>query len=388
MGTRRSARRPGRVSGVVRVRPNPPVRPRRGDDGGGVAVLLCVLLAGGVLLAMAALTIDVGRLYLEREELLSGADAAAMAVAEQCARDGGRCGPSPHAVAQRYADANAKDGVSAVETVCGRTGRGELPGCPPPAANLTACLGDAPVTATYAEVRTLSRTPDGRTLLPPVFARTLLGRGDYAGTRVRACARAAWGPPLRTRGLGVTVSLCEWNDATAGGTAFAPAPPQAAPAAAETVLRLHTTSPGHCTTRGSGGDTPGGFGWLDDADDDCSVLVETDGTYGGDPGVSASQACRSLLPRLRADGTVTYLPIFRGVAGTGQHTTYTIEGFAPFVVTGYALPGASEPSKLTGAQHCDGSDKCLYGYFTRALIPAKGVIGGPDLGAVIVTLIG
>ncbi|MFB9880783.1 pilus assembly protein TadG-related protein [Planobispora siamensis] len=379
-GLRRPRIRPRRLLRGLRAR-------WRGGDEGGIAVLVCVLLAGGVLLGMGALAIDVGRLYAEREELQSGADAAAVAVAEQCARDAGRCGTAPLATARRYADVNAKDGTSAVETLCGRTAGG-LPGCPPPATNLTACIGDPPATSVYVEARTLSRRPDGSTLLPPILAQTLLGRDDYAGAEVRACARAAWGPPLRARGLGLTVSLCEWRQATAEGTAFAPAPPAAAPASAEVALYLHTTTARHCTTRGSGGDNPGGFGWLDDLDDSCSVMVEADGTYGGDPGVSASQECQEVLADLRGDGALTYLPIFRAVAGTGQNTVYTIEGFAPFVITGYALPGFSEASSLTGRRYCSGSDKCVYGYFTRALIPVKGTIGGPDLGASIVTLIG
>ncbi|WP_084779784.1 pilus assembly protein TadG-related protein [Planobispora rosea] len=361
---------------------------RRGGDEGGIAVLICVLLAGGVLLGMGALAVDVGQLYAEREELQSGADAAAVAVAELCARDGGRCGTAPSATAQRYADANAKDGTSGVELVCGRTGDGGLPACPPTSGNLAACIGEPPATAVYVETRTLSRQPGGETLLPPILAQTLLGRDGYAGAEVRACARAAWGPPLRTRGLGLTISLCEWREATAGGTAFAPAPPAVVTGAAERVLYLHTTTAKTCTTRGSGGDNPGGFGWLDDPDDNCSVLVEADGTYGGDPGASLSRQCERVLKDARDRRTLTYLPIFREVAGTGQNTRYTIEGFAPFVITGYALPGGSEPSELTGVSHCKGSDKCVYGYFTRALIPARGTIGGPDLGAAIVTLIG
>ncbi|GAA3167724.1 hypothetical protein GCM10010466_67870 [Planomonospora alba] len=370
-------------------RPACPPRPR--GDAGGVAVLLCVLLAGGVLLGMGALVLDVGRLYAEREELQSGADAAALAVAEQCARDAGLCGPAPAATARRYAGANASDGATAVEELCGRTGRngtGGLPACPPQADDLTACLGDVPATATYAEVRTLSLTAGGQTLLPPILARTLLGRDGYAGAEVRACARAAWGPPLRATGFGLTISLCEWRAATADGTAFAPAPPAAVPAAAEQVIRLHTTTAGTCPAGPSGGDSPGGFGWLDDFDGACSVTVAAGGTYGGDPGVSPSQACRAALATARADRAVTYLPVFREVTASGQNTMYTIEGFAPFVITGYAMTGASAPSSLTGQEHCKGSDKCVYGYFTRSLMPVRGSLGGPDLGASIVTLIG
>ncbi|MGI5170001.1 pilus assembly protein TadG-related protein [Spirillospora sp. CA-253888] len=357
-----------------------------GDDG-AVAVLVGVLLAGGVLLGSAALVLDAGQLHAEREELQSGADAAASAIAERCARTNGACGAVEEA-ARRYAGANAKDGTSAVGAVCGPSGRTDLPACPPASSNLTACLGDPPVANGWVEVRTHTRTPDGTTLLPPLFAATLLGNERYTGSTVRACARAAWGPPRRARGLGVTVSLCEWQSATAGGASFAPAPPQTPPASAEVVLRLHTTAPTRCAAGPSGGDSPGGFGWLDDLDGSCSTVVSADGAYGGTPGVAPSRACRRVVAAARADRRVTYLPIFRSVGGTGQNTTYTIAGFAPFVITGYGMPGASAPSSLTGARHCSGSDKCLYGYFTRALVPAGGQIGGPDLGATIVTLVG
>lgn len=359
----------------------------RRDDRGGIAVLACVLLAGGVLLGMAALTLDVGQVYAEREELQSGADAAAVAVAERCVLRPDTCGPAPSGTAERYADANAKDGAAAVEVVCGAR-PGPLPACPPPAENLTACLGDPPVTGGYAEVRTRTRLPDGSKLLPPILAGTLLGEEDYAGAVVRACARAAWGPPQRARGLGLTVSLCEWRDATSGGTVFGPPPPAVPDASAEIVLKLHTTTAGHCPAGPSGGDTPGGFGWLDDPDDDCTTLVDTDGTYGGDPGVAISQACKDAFTDLYEDKRLTFLPIFESVTGTGQNTRYAIAGFAPFVITGYGLPGLDEPSWLTKKAHCSGSDKCVYGYFTRALMPGKGKIAGTDLGAAIVTLIG
>src|ERR1043165_3858879 len=60
-------------------------RRRRPGERGAVAVTVAILLGGGVLLGFAALVVDVGQLYAEREELQSGADAAALAVAKACA---------------------------------------------------------------------------------------------------------------------------------------------------------------------------------------------------------------------------------------------------------------------------------------------------------------
>src|SRR5947208_3628329 len=58
---------------------------RRGHDRGAVAGLVAVLLSTGVLLGMAALSVDVGQLYAERRQVQNGADAAALAVAVSCA---------------------------------------------------------------------------------------------------------------------------------------------------------------------------------------------------------------------------------------------------------------------------------------------------------------
>src|SRR5690606_25022436 len=49
-------------------------RRRRRGERGAVTTLVAVLLAGNVLLGMAALALDVGLYYVEREELQSGAD--------------------------------------------------------------------------------------------------------------------------------------------------------------------------------------------------------------------------------------------------------------------------------------------------------------------------
>ena len=69
-----------------------------------------------VLLGMGALVIDVGQLYAERRELQNGADAAALAVAQDCA--GGDC-LDETTTADTYADDNAHDGEAGVDEVCG-----------------------------------------------------------------------------------------------------------------------------------------------------------------------------------------------------------------------------------------------------------------------------
>ena len=223
-------------------------------------------------------------------------------------------------------------------------------------------------------------------MLPPVFAQTLVG--GYTGTAVRTCARAAWGPPANPgSGLAVTLSQCEWLAATNNGTSF-PDPP-----ASDTVIYLHSTpEAAPCQPAGpSGADLPGGFGWLDETVGPCRTRIAADGTYGAKTGNSASSACITVLRDLRTSGQPALVPVYKATRGQGSKATYTLLGLAAFVVTGWRTsgnPNENEPSILTGTHLCRGPERCLYGYFVRALVPAGGDVGGVDLGAHVVTLVG
>jgi Flp pilus assembly protein TadG len=352
-----------------------------GDDRGAVAVIVAIVLGCGVLLGTGAIVVDVGRLYAEREQLQSGADAAAWALARQCVHSPVDCTDrSP--TATRYATANAADGAATVAVVCGRSGA--LPACPAPATNLTACLGTAPATASYVEIRTSTRLPDGSTVLPPTFARALAPGHD--GTQVGACARAAWGPPRTLDGLGVTFSTCEWRQLTDDGATFWPTPDAGnPPAGAERVLYLKDNTSPTCPAGPSGWDAPGGFGWLDSPAGTCHTTVSVGGAYDGN---TASGPCQTELGGARADRRVLFLPVYDGVKSQGANIQYHLAGFAAFVLTGYNLSGFSAPSSLTGRQPCSGSQRCLSGWFVRTLTAGTGDFGGPEMGVSIVKLVG
>lgn len=372
----------------------------RDGDSGAVAALLAIVTAGGVLLGMGAFVVDVGRLYAEREQLQTGADAAAWAVAEHCAVSPDDCRDRPEdllEIAEEYAAANAADGAASVAVVCG-AGRdgpigvgvdGPIDGCPAPATNRTVCLGErpAPDSGFYVEVHTRTEASDGGTLLPSTFAGALTGT---EGAVVGACARAAWGSPLNTSGVAVTFSECEWNQMTASGTQLLL--PWTTPLPADQDVVYLKDSVDAVCTGGPGGwdDAPGGFGWLDESGP-CEASVELGETYPGNPGNQPSQACRDALAKLVTDRTIVPVPIYDTVTGTGANTVYHAVGFAGFVLTGYHLSGASVDSWLTPADPspCGGSERCLYGYFVRGLLPVTGVpVGDPDFGLSIVNLVG
>jgi Flp pilus assembly protein TadG len=361
------------------------------DDRGAIATLVAVLLAGGVLLGMGALVVDVGQIYGERAQLQNGADAAALAVAQGCTSGATSCDPSTSGTAATYASSNANDGTSGVSLVCGHDANGRLAGCPASTGARTDCPAAPAPATTYVDVHTRTRTAGGSTLLPPRFARALLGNSGYAGTTVLACARATWGAPQAATALAVTFSYCEWNAATANGTSYAAPPPYPPntlpPASADRTLEVHGSG-NSCSGGSSGWDLPGGFGWLDDPSGTCSAFVDVNNIYQDNTGVSAGNSCKTLLSNARTNRTVVYLPVYDGAGGTGHSGYYHLKGFAAFVVTGYALPGLSAPSWLTGKDYCKGSRKCIYGYFTQGLIPSAGTTGGLPMGASVVSLTG
>ena len=367
------------------LRLNGPLRRLRHDDRGAVSVLVAAVLGVGLLLGMGALVVDTGQLYGERAQLQNGADAAALALAQDCAGAGG-CAANPYSTATRYAGSNANDGVATVSLVCGRDSAARLAVCPQADPAPQPCLGTRPATGNFVEVRVSTRQQDGSTVVPSVFGQVLLG-GSYSGRGVLACARVAWGGPRIATGFALTISLCEWQAATVSGSQFAAAPPAVPAPTYERVLLLHGSGIA-CAGGPSGWDLPGGFGWLDDQSGNCTTRIDIAGTYHDNTGVSASQACKSALDSARTGHKVVLVPVYDGAGGSGHGGTYHLRGFASFVLTGYSLSGFSAVSWLTGVKPCTGTLKCISGYFTRELISTNTIIGGPQLGATTVQVVG
>lgn len=353
----------------------------RHDERGVVATIVAILLGAGVLTGMCALVIDVGQLYQERAELQSGADAAALGVAKSCAL--GACAPG---VAGQLADGNASaltGGTEGVPTVCGS---GSLGSCPAGTGSVTDC--PPPAGANFVDVYTATHTASGSTLLPPVFATTLLGNSSYQGTTVRACAQAEWGAPSAATTSAITISACEWDQATQQGTVYAPAPPysqNAVPAASfDQVLTSDPGNGGGCATEPAGDDGAGTFGWADDTKNTCAVPVSGP-SFPGSPGNSTEPACLAVLQNSWQNQIPIVVPVYTTFDSGAD--TYALQGFAEFVVTGYNLPSVQEPDWLDPANTCAGTN-CLTGYFVQGVIPATGSLSGTYLGASVIDLTG
>jgi hypothetical protein len=370
-------------------------RPRR--ERGAVAALVAILLAGNVALGMAALVVDVGLLYVEREQLQTGADSGSLAVAAACAEQPANCTQSEMEFLAEagYAATNAGDGL-ADATVCGN-GLPYLTECDtiPPIGNLTDCLPvppDVPTSAPYVEVHTKTQAADGP--LPPAFAGIFTG---YTGTYVGACSRVTWGPadeaPVRPA---MAIPLAVWENATLHGTQYQPRPASASSPYdgvdwhREVSLRWRSPTDGLVA----------GFGWLAGAGADCRLTVSASNLYGGWTDESVPDGCDGALINARAAARPVNVAIVDQVAGD----SYRVAGIARFVVTGWfgngswsggptpnSAPSDVDESPLNGASSCPGEGEgfCVFGYFTAGVLAVgTGALGASDYGAIYLRTIG
>ena len=335
---------------------------------GAIAVMVALLLVP--MLGFGALVVDVGALVQERRDLQNGADAAAFAVAEDCAA-GASCG-TYLVTADEYVDLNAADDDSDVVEVCG-SGPG-LTGCSNPPALPAGATGYVRVVDSTREASS------GSDQITFTLARAL----GFDGDTVQMSATVAWGAPASATTVPLTLSWCEYDEFTSAN-GFAEGPPFSVDPIVAYFHDAGSSAPASTSCSGPAGqDTPGGFGWLLDSDGDCQADTSADGTYSADVGNDVPAACSNLLANWL--NTTVLIPIYDEVVDPGANASYHIVGYAAFHIVGYRFPGG--PSNRGGLyQACHPSQACLVGYFTDYVTSAD-EFGGPNMGAVAVKLIG
>ncbi|MUK03390.1 pilus assembly protein TadG [Vibrio cholerae] len=342
------------------------------EDGeqGAVSVIMAVMLVA--LLGFTALAVDVGMLYAERAQLQNGADAAALGVAQVCAKAPSSTDCSSGSpIATNLANANANDRLAALRSV------------------------DVNPSTNTATVTTMSRDAsrsDGRVSL--FFAR-VFGDDDAA---VSATASARWGSPLKgTTVFPMTVSLCQVENRVDG---------------AVQLLQLHgtTSSPGPngvCTPSSSGQVVPGGFGWLTQAGTSCGGFIDLAlQQAGGAPGNSGPGNCNDTYDFWKAEITagrkpVILIPVFWKVDGTGSGAIYRMNTFAAYEITGWKFSGGNEGVGVRDVFHntaahssattaCTGDCRGIIGKFVKYVSLSEGYTLGPvnQFGATIVQMSG
>lgn len=348
---------------------------RRVDDEAGTGVVLVAVLMT-LLLAIVTFVVDTGRLFDEHGQLQNGADAAALAIASDCARVPAACASHAASIAELLGNQNARDGVSSV-----------------PAVDIWTSDGDRG----RVTVQTRSLGADGAEAVPRSLPQ---GDGSDAVT-VWAEAAALWGPARTATTLSMTVSVCDWrrivdaqggyHEGPAGGDLGfvidfhnpSPPPPQDDPgdtgAPGVPADPEDPTAPGEdepsvvpeeCIVDGR--PVPSGFAELAGGGG-CelqTVLTEPSWARGGN-GRDLSQIGRCLVA-----GRVLPVPVF--VDACDQHTQpcpggvqpsgYQLAGYGTFLLTGWRLPSSSS----TPAPQCAAAEpmpRCISGYFVRDVLP-------------------
>lgn len=327
-----------------------------------------------VILGFGAFSLDISRIYTEHSELQNAADAAALAIAGECATTGCGTGYDEQTVADAYADANARDGAVWVEGVT---------------------LDTAAHTVT---VDTATEDDSGGNNFDVVLAQVL----GYNGFTVRSHATATWGSPGGATTIPLIFSKCEWEAFGAPGYvdsgsgflhraaavtsgALPPASGYAHEAASVTIY-FHGSST--CHAGPSGQDLPGGFGWLESWNGDCEAKTSMDDWVQIDPGASPTSECsHSELQSLV--GKVVMIPYFDDYVGTGTSAQYHVYGYGAMYVTGYNFAGQfKERSLIDNRLPCGGAERCIQGYMIGGWSGGGTSGGGPDLGVYSVQLSG
>lgn len=312
------------------------MRRKEGDEVGGVATVVA-LLAVPILVCLA-FVVDAGLLHWEKVQLQNGADAAALAVAEMCAKDGASCMSGASGLATGIAGRNANDTQAAASL---------------PASEFV--VGDSSGKVT---VDTSTLNSEGVEVRHPFASLVTPG-----GSTIAARAKAEWGTPIRgTTEVALTIAECEFDDL----------PAQAADATNPTrTWLLINNGPANSQVGAPCADgSPGGFGWLDGTN--CHATIAVDATVGGEVGVQPNpnkNGCSAdVLAGKLCD--VLLIPLYSATTGSGGNAMFTISRFAAFKLTGVKTSGNNDV--YCGGSPLDppvpspaGNSKGIQGYFVE-----------------------
>ena len=307
------------------------------DDRGAVAVMVALLMVP--LIGFAAIAVDVSAMWALRQQLQTGADAGALAVARNCAK--GACG-TPSTMVQSMSAANLNTGTS---------------------------------TATVATLTSSKVTVHNSSVRQNLFA-PILGVDQNT---ISASATAVWGSPSSgTAVLPLAFSWCEFQQQTGGGLPSG---------TTEDTIYLSKSSsnvPVDCTNQ-SNNLTPGGFGWLSTDGTSCQSTTAIGGNVPVSTGNSVPTGCSNAYVEAMLNQSIL-LPLFDAETGTGNNATYHVYGYAAFKLTGYNFGGQyKEPNPAP----CGGSERCVRGYFVE-YVDLSGAFnyggGAPNLGTTVVSL--
>jgi Flp pilus assembly protein TadG len=279
------------------------------DERGAVGVVVAMLMVP--IMGFAAISVDAAALWTQQLQLQTGADAGALAIAHDCAL--GACG-TPSQTAQSMAASNMNFDAATATVLT---------------------LTSSSVTVRNTGIRNYWFAP-------------VLG---FDSSTITTEATATWGAPTGgTAVLPLTFSYCEFLAQTGG---LLPS------ITIERIVDFTKSSGVPGCTGPSNNAVPGGFGWLTVNSGSCQTTSAIGGSLLTDPGNSVPSTCSS-SDLAAVQGQTVLLPIFDQTSGSGSSATYRIYGYAAFKITGYFFG-----SSYAWNKPCNGSARCIKGYFTK-----------------------
>lgn len=399
------------------------------NEQGAVGVLVAVLFGTFVVTGLLAWSVDAGQIILERRQTQSAADAGALALAQSCAKSNCNLNADGLPALVNANTINSATRTHPIERQCKSNASiaGTLPVCSssPSVGALRECPPVPSILAAlpYVEVR-VRANEGGQPLIPNPFTQTNNSGPDTSN--VISCARAAWGKPSAAAFTSpITISTCEWDKFSSGGTSYYPPPTGAWPGyggagqspfplaattpntpGRELMITLHDPGDGECPATPSGGDAPGGFGYLNTTGTCSTTATSTNGVdywAGIDTGANLPNDCKVPMANIHDNGPTIDLPVFDCIvndgsgavtpamdcnSGNGANAKYHLAGVARFFLSGYSLPGGTKNSWVTGNPPCGGSVKCISGWFVSGVLsnPTGGVVppGGLNYGLSVI----
>jgi hypothetical protein len=160
---------------------------------------------------------------------------------------------------------------------------------------------------------------------------------------------------------------------------------------ADQVLKLNPGNGTGCATEPAGADGPGTFAWAAHPRGNCTVPIS--GSFSGRTRTSVSFSCLSILQNAQQNRTPILVPVYVSQSGSPSNPSYSLLGFADFVVTGYHLSNidgsyADAYDWLNGTNNCTGTTYCINGYFVQGVAPFSGSFGSTNLGVYVIQLTG
>lgn len=351
-------------------------RERARDDRGAVTTLVAIVLSFGVLLGFSAFVVDLGRGHLEHRTVQNAADAAARSLAQQCAEQAAGCSSAVVAKTQAttLAGRNSFDGVTTVTDVCGASVLGSC--VTPPAGTLECRTVPSKYGTSYVRVNTTTRTAEGSSAIPPIFA----FNGD--DMKSDACAQVVWGKASSAEvELPFVLPVCQFNlngDAQLMHDFIENDPRESC-----TVNTLDGPATFNNVIKG--------FSevWIPGVGDPCEQSFTVSVGQALDRAPSLSSLCGSDYAEDLESylGKAVWLPVITCEVGvqctTGQGSfQYRVSSFVRFTITGFKLQSRERGVAPTGgwrANGCSNNGECLNGTFTRGVSPDSSISDDPSI---------